>query len=393
MVDACCRQPLRATIDTLPLYGPGVRVSVPRGRGTQPVTLITTRWPVLEVVSVQYAQNCLPYNWSTIPSGVAVPSYPPTGLYGSSAPPATGEGGQSVRIPAGYVDWRYGPDGFAVLLEYVNGWPHCGLTAAAAEGATTLTVDDCTGWVVSPVFPGAATGATGTVYDAGGQEVIQVTAASAVQGPGTLTLASPLLNAHAAGVMVSSLPQSAVWGAALFGAAQALTRGATSTTVREIPGKGTEGSGIRAASLEKQARDILAPFDPNTETQIPTAYIWPTAVNEKRLDMPRNTGPGTPAASKTATHSIDVFIIWMGSSDDPAGDSIFPGIVDAAMAALRTAYPMPVVVADPWTGAQTQIVDIGEVMRGQVIVSALEDEGYLRYDAKVSLPVQEILTG
>ncbi len=108
LVDKICRQPLRATIDTLPLYGPGTRVGVPRGCDSQPVTLIMTRWPVLEVLSVQYSRNTLPYVWNTVPAGLAVPAYPATGLYGSSAPAAAGEGGQAVRLAAGYVDWRYG---------------------------------------------------------------------------------------------------------------------------------------------------------------------------------------------------------------------------------------------------------------------------------------------
>ena len=236
LVDGVCRQPLRATIDTLPLYGPGVRVGVPRGCGNQPVTLIMTRWPVLEVVSVQYAPNCLPYVWSTVPSGLAVPAKPVVGLYGSSAPPATGEGGQAVKLAAGYVDWRYGPEGFAVLTQYVNGWPHSGLTAPAVQGATALQVDDCTGWVITAPFPGAATGAPCTVYDAGGQEVSQVTTASATSGPGTLTLASPLAYEHAAGVMVSTLPQTVVWAAILFCCEQALERGATAMTLPDVPG-------------------------------------------------------------------------------------------------------------------------------------------------------------
>jgi hypothetical protein len=261
LVDKCCKQPLRATIDPLPLYGPGApRVYVPRGRGDQPATLIMTRWPVLEVVSVQYSKNCLPYNWSTVPAGLAVPAHPPAGLYGSSAPAAAGEGGQAIKLAAGYIDWRYGPEGYAILTEYVNGWPHCGLTAAADEDATELQVDDCTGWVITPVFPGAATGATGTVYDAGGQEVIQVTAASAASGPGTLTLAAPLANAHDAGVMVSTLPQSVEWAAMLFAIATALERGATAMKLPEVPGgriAQSAGQDPSSGNPAKWAKDIL----------------------------------------------------------------------------------------------------------------------------------------
>jgi hypothetical protein len=267
-VDGVCKQPLRATTDILPLYGPGApRVYVPRGRGNQPVTLIMTRWPVLEVISVQYAKNELPYNWSTVPSGLSVPAYPPSGLYGSSAPAASGEGGQAIRVPAGYIDWRYGPMGYATLTTYVNGWPHCGLTAQATpvtgDTPQTIQVDDCTGWVITPAFPGMASGATGTVYDAGGQEVIQVTAASASAGPGTLTLASPLTNSHAAGVMVSTLPQSVEWAAMLFAVATALERGATAMKLPEVPGgriAQAAGQDPSSGNPAKWAKDILQPF-------------------------------------------------------------------------------------------------------------------------------------
>jgi hypothetical protein len=264
MVDGAVRQPLRATTDTLALYGPGApRVYVPRGRGDQPVTLIMERWPVLEVVSVQYSRNCIPYSWSTVPSGLAVPAKPVVGLYGSSAPPATGEGGQSVKLAAGYIDWRYGPEGYAILSEYVNGWPHAGLTALAVQGSAEIDVDDCTGWVITAPFPGAATGATGTIYDAGNQEIVQVTAASATSGPGTLTLASPLAYQHAAGVMVSTLPQTVVWAAILFCCEQALSRGATSMKLPEVPGgKIAAAAGVDSSvgTPAKWAKCLLEPF-------------------------------------------------------------------------------------------------------------------------------------
>lgn len=266
LVDLCCKQPLRATIDTLPLYGPGApRVRVPRG--SQPVTLIMTRWPVLEVVSVQYSRNEIPYSWSAVPAGLALPAYPPVGLYGSSAPPATGEGGQAVKLAAGYIDWRYGPEGYAILTEYVNGWPHAGLAAPAtpvtSPAVQTIEVDDCTGWVITPAFPGAASGATGTVYDAGSQEVIHVTAASAASGPGTLTLSAPLANKHDAGVIVSCLPQAAGWAAILFCCEIAMERGATAMTMMEIPGREVaQRAGVDTSygSPAMWAEKILAPF-------------------------------------------------------------------------------------------------------------------------------------
>ena len=256
MADGHCGQPLRATIDPLMLYGPGPRVAADRG-GCQPAKLITRRWPVLEVLSVQVSPNTFPLAWTTVPPGDYAPAYPVAGVYGSVAPGNAGEGSQTVLLKPGWVDWRRGREGYAIEMQHVNGWPHAGTTAAASEGATALQVDDCTGWAaVNPVS--GFTGATGTVYDADNQEVIHVTAASAAQGPGTLTLAAPLVFAHPAGIMVSTLPQSAVWGVALFAASVALTRGATATTVHQIPGGSGSTEGPRTPpSLAAQARCLL----------------------------------------------------------------------------------------------------------------------------------------
>jgi len=259
LVDEACAQPLRATTDTVVLYGPGVRVGAPQGWSTEPARLVLKRWPVLEIVSVQVAQNTLPVVWTTVPPGNYAITNPVSGLYGSVAPTAAAEGGQGILVSSQYVNWSFGRNGFAIEVAYVNGWPHTALTASVASGATTIAVDDCTGWAITAAV-GGATGATGTVYDAGNQEVIQCTGASVTQGPGTLTLASPLQYAHAAGVMISTLPQSVVWAAILFCSAQALTRGATSTTVLQAPGGKSDGGSTRAASLTKQACDILEPY-------------------------------------------------------------------------------------------------------------------------------------
>lgn len=258
LVDECCAQPLRATVDTQPLYGPGVRVGAPRD-GCGPATLIMKRWPVLEVISIQVSRNTFPRAWTPVPAGNWSVADPALGLYDSVAPTAAGEGGQAVLVSSQYVNWDYGRNGLAIEVQHVNGWPHAGLTANAAQGASTLQVDDCTGWAFTAAV-GGAIGATGTVYDSGSQEVIQCTAASAAQGPGTLTVASPLQAAHPAGTMVSTLPQSVVWAAVLLAAAQALTRGATSTTVLQAPGAKSSGGSERAMSLTKQAQAILQPF-------------------------------------------------------------------------------------------------------------------------------------
>ena len=65
--------------------------------------------------------------------------------------------------------------------------------------------------------------------------------------------------------MVSTLPESVIWAVILLGANEALTRGATATTVQSVPGgaatSGTGGgAGLNSRDLLGQAKQILAPF-------------------------------------------------------------------------------------------------------------------------------------
>lgn len=232
MADQAAKQPLRATTDTLLLYGPGERVGVRCGEPTQ---LILKRWPILQVTSVRIARNTLPWTFTPVPATDYQIAYPVAGMYGSAAPAAAGEGGQTVLLKEGWIRWDRGHRAYVAEVAHVNGWPQCGLTATADASASALQVDDCTGWAVTSAF-GSVTGATGVVYDPMAQEVVHVTAASAASGPGTLTLAAPLQYEHAAGTIVSTLPANTGWAVIMFAIGQALTRGATATTVHQIPG-------------------------------------------------------------------------------------------------------------------------------------------------------------
>lgn len=256
--DAYCNQPLRATLDTEIQQGPDFRITVQNSTGNG--RFILQRWPVLQIVSLAISPNAFPRQYVTLPSTAYDIERPTIGLYGSSAPSAAGEGGQSIVFAPGYLNWSLGRNGFVVKCQYVNGWPHTSLTAPATSGATTIQVDDCTGWAITSETLGV-TGATGTVYDSGNQEVVHVAAASAVAGPGTLTLSAPLQYGHAAGVMVSTLPASVTWAVILLGASEALTRGATATTVQAIPGGGGSTGGAKGPTdLAAEAELLLNPY-------------------------------------------------------------------------------------------------------------------------------------
>lgn len=262
IVDTYCNQVLRATVDNEELSGPGgARVGVQRDTGNG--VLVMRRWPVTAVLAVQTARNRqFPRVWTQVPVGQYVPERPLINSYTDTASATTPDGGASILLAPGYVDWREGRNGTRLLVSYTNGWPHTSLTAAAATGDSTLHVDDVTG------FAGAAAFA----YDGVSTEtasVLSVTATSplalpngvgaAQTGPGVLTLTAPLAHAHDTGVVVSSLPANVMWAAALAAAAQALEAGITSVSIQNLSGAMGEG-GKGVADVTAGYKSLLEPF-------------------------------------------------------------------------------------------------------------------------------------
>jgi hypothetical protein len=269
-VDSYCNQTLRATIDTELFHGPDFRVtSGPGAGGSSPTPywgnagfnsrIILSRWPVLAVSNVQTCPNNLfPRQWTALPSGYYEPEVPPIGIYGSAQPGGSAQGGQAIIIAPGYITWQYGRNGWAILVTYVNGWPHSEISVTAAAGDTTITVDDTTGWGLTN-FYGTFTGATGKIPDAGQQEAAHITATSTTSGPGTLTLATGLAYPHEAGTLITTLPASIEDACILFATADALTRGATSTTIHDIGGH-SQGTGGDIVGLNTEAELLCHPF-------------------------------------------------------------------------------------------------------------------------------------
>lgn len=256
-------QPVRSTISTEYLEGPHFRVTVQWH--SKNVRIITSRWPVIAVAGVSVSPNSVwPRSWTALPAQYFEPEFPPQGLYGTNTA-IPGEGAQSIIGAPGYVTWALGRQGFRVMVSYWAGWPHTSLTADVSAGASSIDVDDVTGWAVT-ALSGSTT--AGIVYDAigGGQESVTVTAATAANpltlpdgtvvqsGPGTLTLASALAYPHAAGIMVSSLPADAIWATALLCGAHALKRGATATTIQTIAGRQVSGE----RGLRETAKTLLS---------------------------------------------------------------------------------------------------------------------------------------
>lgn len=260
-MDAYCNQALRATVDNEQLSGPDFRVTVQNGTGNTRVIL--RRWPVTQILAVQVSPNAVfPRQWINVPSGMYDIEVPVLGVYGSSAPSASADGGQSILIAPGYAGWWNGRNGFRIQVSYENGWPHTSLTADATAGSSVLHVDDVTAW----------TGAAGYVYDGSSTETITVSTVAATTpltlpngggtvaaGPGTLTLSSPTTSAHVAGTVVSALPANVLWAATLAAAAQALEAGITSVSIQNVPGSLTTG-GHGVTDMKTEYELLLEPY-------------------------------------------------------------------------------------------------------------------------------------
>ena len=266
---------MRATLDTELLHGPDFKVTSGPGAGGGSPTpywgtagfnsrLVLSRWPVLEVINVQTCPNSLfPRQWTSIPTGYYEPEVPPLGLYGSATPGGSAQGGQAIIVAPGYINWALGRNGWAILVTYMNGWPHTEISEFAAAGTTTVMVDDITGWGIANYF-GTFTGAAGVIRDAGQQEGVHVTSVTPTSGtlnsgPGTLTLSAATVYPHQAGTLISTLPASIEEACILFAAADALTRGATSTTIHDIGGH-SQFSGGDIVGLNTEAELLCHPY-------------------------------------------------------------------------------------------------------------------------------------
>jgi hypothetical protein len=248
--------PLRSVINTEYLDGPDYRATVQNSTGVG--RLILQRFPVTQILGVSVSPaRSFPRQWTALPAGSWDIEVPVLGTYGTNTPSGSGEGGQAILIAPGYLNWLCGRWGWRIQVTYIHGWPHSELTAAASKGASTITVGDITAF--GPAA-GSTIGAEATVYDVtGGQESVKVTAATPTSGttaagPGTLTFASTLNYAHPAGILISALPSDVIWAAALFAAADALTRGATATQLRSATGGAGVGSGAEELRLDAEMK-------------------------------------------------------------------------------------------------------------------------------------------
>lgn len=249
-IDSYCNQPLRATIDTEEVLGPDFRMTIDRN-GL--VRVVASRWPVTSVLSAKYsAAYVVPPQWQAIPANV---------MYVENSSVVDGEasvvgatGPSAILISPGYATWAMGRRGVRLSLTYLNGYAHAGILANAQIGATTLSVDDCTGMA----------GQFMQIYDGASTETVKVTSTSVASGPGAATLETGLVYQHAAStqapIIISTIPASVQQAAIFYATYVALTRGATATTVQTMPGASVGGSGVSGSALLDHAHDLLKPY-------------------------------------------------------------------------------------------------------------------------------------
>ena len=257
IVDTYCRQPLRATTDNELLVGPGrPRCNVDRNTGLG--VLQMRRWPILNVLAIQTPlSRSFPRAWSAVPQGMWSIRHPLISA-GDSASATAPDGGWTIDVAQGYIDWCYGRGGQQALVSYQNGWPHTSLTASAAADTTTLDVDDVTAW----------TNVSGFIYDGASTEPITVASVeannpielpngvgTAQAGPGTVTLTAPTSFPHAEDgtgpIVVTSLPAIAIQATILACCVQALEAGIDSLAIQTISGEHlTTGMSTKDLSTE-----------------------------------------------------------------------------------------------------------------------------------------------
>lgn len=259
MVDAICNQTLRSTVSVEQVQGPDYRMTVDSS-GVARVML--SRWPVTEILAGRVSPRAtIPRSWSSVPVTAMALEDPPITLLSPVVEGAAGAGGNAVLVAPGYVSWAAGRNGYTFECSYLNGWPHAGVTASVAAGAQSVDVDDVTGMAgATCFFYDGATTETVTVSSATATSLVALPAGGTVQaGPGTVTLASPLVYGHAQGTVVSALPQDIIWASILLAACQVLSEGATAVAIPDIAGALTSG-GKGVEDLKVDAEIILSTY-------------------------------------------------------------------------------------------------------------------------------------
>lgn len=91
------------------------------------------------------------------------------------------------------------------------------------------------------------------------------------------------------------------------------------------------------------------------------------------------------------THQIYVYLEWMMLPNLPNGNLAFTNLVDTVIKTIRTNYTGAILITDPSTGLQSQLLVIGDKLHYRYLPQRNVGEGgqeYLDYVAQVTFEVQ-----
>ena len=120
----------------------------------------------------------------------------------------------------------------------------------------------------------------------------------------------------------------------------------------------------------------------------PTCYVWGGKLSEVRQTMPRGQG------FKKLTWSIDMWLSYQSIAvADDSDAEVFPGVIDAVMAACR-AVTVPQVLTDTKTGVQSQLLLFAENMEVEYPPErTIANQRMLQWGAHIAVGVTEVLQG
>ncbi len=265
-MDTLANQSLRAGIDTEVEFGPDYSVTILPNMWAR---FRLAHWPIIALTAAAVSPSgAAPPVWTSIPATSLLTEHQGLPLFGTIVPDGAGPGPTAALIPPGYIDWSNGRKGFNISITSLNGFPTCGIDQPVAAGATSVHVDDITGWFVAGLG-----GARGTIYDPPYREQLTVSnatpdTAGAIQGPGTLTLVTPTQFAHNPivgltqqpdqRILFSTMPSALIQAGYYLATHYGLIRGATAAVVQT--GRGTfQGSAGMKDAMDWYARaeDII----------------------------------------------------------------------------------------------------------------------------------------
>jgi hypothetical protein len=137
---------------------------------------------------------------------------------------------------------------------------------------------------------------------------------------------------------------------------------------------------------------FILPYNPGDGSQA-GAYVWGSRGDETRRAIPRAQPADLPSGAwKVTDHDLDVWLIWIGSSEDPNAGMQFPAIIDTVLATLRNTALLDQQnkLIDPVTGSASWLIDYGERLSHEYSpVRAVVDQRLLRYDARITVSAEE----